>query len=77
MTIRYTATKARVHFGSIIRRATQGNEIIVERLGMPIVRISAYSKNDSIDNLRNRIAKYCTYAKNDATKFTRQERKRI
>lgn len=74
MVNRYPAAKARVNFGEILDSvANQGNEIVIERLGKPIARISPYrrSKQD-VTWLREKIARYVKHT--DSTKAIRQDR---
>lgn len=60
MAIRYPAAKARVNFGQILDQvADQGQEVIIERLGQPVVRITPYiRKSPELEEIRRRIAKY-------------------
>lgn len=60
MAIRYPATKARVNFGEILEQvADQGQEVIIERLGQPVARITPYgSTRPDIKAIRKRIARY-------------------
>lgn len=48
MTRKITATDARVHFGELLRRVTEGEEtVVVERAGRPaavVVSITAYER---------------------------------
>ena len=62
MVIRYPAAKARVNFGEILSRvADKGEEVIIERLGQPIARITPYGKKTpELEEIRQRIAKYIT-----------------
>lgn len=78
MSTRYQASEARVNFGAIISRvSTSGEEVIIERLGKPIVRISPYIKNNSIIDLRRRINNYQTQKNNtESAKVIRKDRDR-
>lgn len=74
MVIRYPATKARVNFGEIIEQvADKGHEVIIDRLGHPVVRITPYSKVPlTIEQIRARLAAY-TKGK-DSVKAVRKHR---
>lgn len=74
MVNRYPAAKARVNFGAILDEvANQGNEIVVEKLGKPVARISPYAKSPrDVQWLREKIARYVK--KVDSTKAVRLDR---
>lgn len=75
MAIRYPAAKARINFGHILDQvADQGQEVIIERLGQPVVRITPYGSTDpDIKELRKRIARYIK-AGGDSAADIRRER---
>lgn len=74
MTNRYPATKARVNFGAILDEvANRGNEIVVEKLGKPVARISPYAKSPrDVQWLREKISRYIK--RTDSTKAIRLDR---
>lgn len=74
MVNRYPAAKARVNFGAILDSVTnRGNEVIIEKLGKPVARISPYAKSPrDVEWLREKIARYVK--KVDSTKAVRQDR---
>ncbi|MBI3261403.1 type II toxin-antitoxin system prevent-host-death family antitoxin [Candidatus Berkelbacteria bacterium] len=74
MTIRYPAAKARVNFGEILDSvANQGNEIVIERLGEPIARVSPYRRSrQDITWLREKIARYVKHT--DSAQAVRRDR---
>lgn len=78
MSTRYQASEARINFGAIISRVSMsGEEVVIERLGQPIVRILPYTKNNSIADLRRRINNYRTQKSTaDSAKIVREERDR-
>lgn len=76
MAVYYPASKARVNFGAIIERVSRkGEEVVIERLGKPIVKISPYHRlSHDIEWLRTKLARY---VKNfDSTQAVREDRDR-
>lgn len=74
MVNRYPAAKARVNFGAILDDiANNGNEVVVEKLGKPVARISPYAKSPrDIEWLRQKISRYVEIT--DSAKAVRADR---
>jgi antitoxin (DNA-binding transcriptional repressor) of toxin-antitoxin stability system len=58
MSVTLNLTEAKAKFSEVVERASQGEEIIVTRMGRPIVRISRFepaTPNQRLGLLRGRI----------------------